>query len=187
MAHEGRRVSSKRPSRVWTGDKGVAGRNYIESCFPDEGSLIRTPGNSKKKQPEKKQKKVALVARPGGTARPEWIFKTSQSEAWGPRHPPNQVWSQTDIFLCFLSTDFMSLSRAKPHSETTISVTYLNANPQEIENLRLKLKQLLRTTSFKNLLLRQLEYVQRKKYRREGTLFLRTGEHLVLIFALNPQ
>ena len=45
---------------------------WVTGTLPDDSwSLIRTPGNSKKKQPEKKQKKVALVARPGGTARPE--------------------------------------------------------------------------------------------------------------------
>ena len=55
-ALEGRRVSSKSPSRVRVGDKGVAGRNYKEQCFPDEGSLICPPGKSMsfhKKETEK--------------------------------------------------------------------------------------------------------------------------------------
>ena len=45
-AWEGRRVSSKSPSRVRDGDEGVAGRNGREYCFPDEGSLICPPGKS---------------------------------------------------------------------------------------------------------------------------------------------
>ena len=40
MALEGRCVSSKSPSRVEDGDKGVAGRNEGEQCYPHEGSLI---------------------------------------------------------------------------------------------------------------------------------------------------
>ena len=55
-AWEGRRVSSKSPSRVRDGDEGVAGRNVRELCFPDEGSLICPPGKSMschKKETEK--------------------------------------------------------------------------------------------------------------------------------------
>ena len=46
-AREGRRVSSKSPSRVRDGGEGVAGRNEREKCFPDEaGFSIFPPGNS---------------------------------------------------------------------------------------------------------------------------------------------
>ena len=45
-ALEGRRVSSKSPSRVRDGDEGVAGRNKREQRFPNEGSLICPPGNA---------------------------------------------------------------------------------------------------------------------------------------------
>ena len=35
-ALEGRRVNSKRPSRIGDPDEGVAGRNRGERCFPDQ-------------------------------------------------------------------------------------------------------------------------------------------------------
>ena len=35
--------AQKALSRVWDGDKGVAGRNGREKCYPDEGSLICPP------------------------------------------------------------------------------------------------------------------------------------------------
>ena len=45
-ALEGHRVSWKSSSRVWDGDKGVAGRNRREKYLPYEGSLIYPPGKS---------------------------------------------------------------------------------------------------------------------------------------------
>ena len=42
--HEGCRVSSESPSRVWQGDEGVDGRNRREKCFNNKGSLIYPPG-----------------------------------------------------------------------------------------------------------------------------------------------
>ena len=45
-ALEGRRVSSKSPSRVRDRDEGVAGRNGREKYFPSEESLIFPPGKS---------------------------------------------------------------------------------------------------------------------------------------------
>ena len=62
-AREGRRVSSKSPSRVRDGDEEVAGRNGREYCSPNEGSLICPPGKSMifhKKETEKNE----LVTRP---------------------------------------------------------------------------------------------------------------------------
>ena len=63
MALEGRRVSSKKPSRVQDGDEGVAGRNYREERFSDEESLICPPGKSMIFY-KKKTEKIELVARP---------------------------------------------------------------------------------------------------------------------------
>ena len=65
-AQEGRRVSSKSPSRVRDGDEGVVRRNGREQCFSDKGSLICPPGKSMsfhKKETEKNE----LVARPGSS------------------------------------------------------------------------------------------------------------------------
>ena len=64
-ALEGRSVSSKSPSRVQDGDKGVAKRNEREKCFPDEGSLICPPGKSMILH-KKETEKIEIVARPGG-------------------------------------------------------------------------------------------------------------------------
>ena len=57
-AREGRHVSSKSPSRVRDGDKGVAGKNGREKRLLDEGQIydFSQKGN---------RKKIELVARPG--------------------------------------------------------------------------------------------------------------------------
>ena len=44
-AIEGRRVSSKSPSRVQNGDDGVAGRNYTANYFPANITVILCPHN----------------------------------------------------------------------------------------------------------------------------------------------
>ena len=46
-ALEGRPISLKCPSRIQDGNEGVAGRNWREKCFPNEGSLICPPGKLK--------------------------------------------------------------------------------------------------------------------------------------------
>ena len=43
---KGHSVCSKSPSRVRDRDKGVAGRNRREKYFPEDGSLICSPGKS---------------------------------------------------------------------------------------------------------------------------------------------
>ena len=74
-AREGRRVSSKSPSRVRDGDEGVAGRNGQKLCFPDEGSLIYPPGKSMFFYKKETEKKNELEARP--------VFNASFFPPWG--------------------------------------------------------------------------------------------------------
>ena len=63
-AREGRRVSSKSPSRVRDGDEGVAGRKGREKYFSDKGSLICPPGKSMMFYTKSKLRKIESVARP---------------------------------------------------------------------------------------------------------------------------
>ena len=65
-ANEGRRVSSKSPSRVQDGDEGVAGRNERGQCFPNKGN-IDLPSRQMIFHLQKGnwKEKIELAARPG--------------------------------------------------------------------------------------------------------------------------
>ena len=75
-ALEGHRVSWKSSSRVWDGDKGVAGRNRREKYFPYEGSLIYPPGKLMIFY-KKGNKKIELVAKPYLVSNFKWIVYVS--------------------------------------------------------------------------------------------------------------
>ena len=80
-------VTMCRLNFLWSNVKGVAGRNYREQCFPDEGSLICPPGKSINFFTKRKQKKIELVARPDEDARVEH-WSVAQIRTVTPRKQP---------------------------------------------------------------------------------------------------
>ena len=78
-ALEGRPISLKCPSRIQDGNEGVAGRNWREKCFPNEGSLICPPGKSMSFH--KKETEKNWVSGQTCTAQPpQW---RDQASLWG--------------------------------------------------------------------------------------------------------